>query len=265
MRARPFSLKSLVCSATLALGLSASAAPAQEASTLASYVVNLGGINVAYINIRFNIEGAGYQLDLTADVAGLAQVVAQGSGAVNSGGRLTATGLASDRFFLETRTQSDRFAVEARYANSNTTHYSVSPPLVDNPDRVPVTAAHRNGVNDPLASFILRGAGLDAGLCNRTMRIFTGIERFDLALTYADTQTATSSRTGYQGPVVLCAMRYVPVSGHFTTSEITNYLASNQRMLAWFAPLGETGFFIPYRVLIGTSFGDLSMVLTNLQ
>lgn len=265
MRVRPFSLKSLARTAALVLGLSASTASTQETSTLASYVVNLGGINVAYINIRFNTEGAGYQLDLTADVAGLAQVVAQGSGAVNSGGRITATGLVSDRFFLETRTQSDRFAVEARYANSNTTHFSVSPPLVENPDRVPVTTAHRNGVNDPLASFILRGSGLDAGLCNRTMRIFTGIERFDLALSYADMQTATSNRTGYQGPVVLCAMRYIPVSGHFTTSEITNYLRNNQRMLAWFAPLGDSGFFIPYRVLIGTSFGDLSMVLTNIN
>nr|WP_246473131.1 DUF3108 domain-containing protein [Pelagibacterium limicola] len=241
------------------------AAQAQQPGALAQYVVTLNGINIAYINVRLNLENGIYQLDLTADVAGLAQIVAQGSGAVNSGGRVTASGLASDRFYLETRTSAERFSVEARYSNGTADHFAVSPPLPANPDRVQVTAAHRRGVNDPVASFILRGQGLDETLCNRTMPVFTGIERFDLQLSFAQLDTATSSRTGYQGPVIACAMRYVPIAGHFESSEITAYLRNNQRMMAWFAPLGESGFFIPYRVLIGTSFGDLSLVLTSVQ
>ncbi len=244
---------------------SAFAALAQQPGTVAQYVVTLNGINVAYLGVRLNFEGSAYQLDLSAEVIGLAQIVAQGSGAVNSGGRVTGTGLASERFYLETRTSTERFSVEARYAGGNANHASVSPALPENPDRVPVTAAHRRGVNDPIASFILRGAGLDESLCNRSMAIFTGIERFDLQLSFARMDTATSSRTGYQGPVIACAMRYHPISGHFNSSEITAYLRNNQRMMAWFAPLGDSGFFIPYRVLIGTSFGDLSMVLTSIQ
>ncbi len=257
-------LSRLLCALGL-LALGTLSSLAQQPGALASYVVTLNGINVAYINVRLNVEGSGYQLDLTADVAGLAQIVAQGSGVVNSGGRVTGTGLVSDRFFLETRTQTDRFAVDTRYSNSNATQFTVTPPLPDNPDRVSVTNAHRQGVNDPVAAFILRGAELDGSLCNRTMPVFTGIERFDLAMSFASMDNATSARTGYQGPVVACAMRYVPISGHFNTSEITSYLRSNQRMMTWFAPLNDTGYFIPYRVLIGTSFGDLSLVLTQLQ
>lgn len=259
-----FSLVSLTIAA-LAFATASTPAFAQQANALARYVVNMGGINVAYINIRLEADGASYQLDLSADVAGLAQIVAQGSGAVNSGGRVTADGLAANRFYLETRTQTDRFSVQTNYQNANASEGTVAPPLPNTPGRVPVTGGHRSGVNDPIASFILRGGALDQSLCNRTMRIYTGIERFDMALSFADMQEATSARTGYQGPVVLCAMRYMPISGHFETSEITNYLRDNQRMLAWFAPLGQTGYFIPYRVLIGTSFGDLSMVLTSLE
>ncbi|WP_127144147.1 DUF3108 domain-containing protein [Pelagibacterium montanilacus] len=231
----------------------------------ASYVASIGGINVANVNIRLAIEGAGYQLDLSADVAGLAQIVARGSGAVNSGGRITQRGLASDRFFLETRSQGERFAVEASYSGGNTTNYAVTPGLTEDAGRVPVTAAHRRGVNDPLAAFILRGSALDGSLCDRQMNIFTGIERFDIDMAFAEMQQATSARTGYQGPVVLCNMRYRPVSGHFTHSEITRYLAESQKMAIWYAPLAGTDFFIPYRVLMGTRYGDLSLVLTSLE
>lgn len=259
-------LKSLARSLTVfALAAFGVSAQAQQPGALAQYVVTLNGINVAYLNVRLGIEGTSYQLDLSADVIGLAQVVAQGSGAVNSGGRVTASGLASDRFYLETRTSTERFSVETRYSNGTANHYVVTPPLPDNPDRVTVSSSHRSGVNDPVAAFILRGQGLDQNLCNRTLPVFTGIERFDLAMTFAQMDNATSSRTGYQGPVVACAMRYVPISGHFNSSEITAYLRNNQRMMAWFAPLGESGFYIPYRVLIGTSFGDLSLVLTSIQ
>lgn len=255
--------RSLAVFALSAFG--AAAACAQQPGALAQYVVALNGINVAYLNVRLHTEGETYQLDLTADVTGLAQIVAQGSGAVNSGGRVTGTGLASNRFHLETRTSSDRFSVQTRYAGGTANDFTVSPPLPENPDRVAVSTSHRRGVNDPVAAFILRGSGLDQSLCNRTMAIFTGIERFDLQLSFAQMDSATSNRTGYQGPVVACAMRYHPISGHFNSSEITAYLRDNQRMMAWFAPLGESGFFIPYRVLIGTSFGDLSMVLTSMQ
>ncbi len=46
---------------------------------------------------------------------------------------------------------------------------------------------------------------------------------------------------------------------------MTDYLAHSDRILVWYAPLGQTGYFIPYRVLMGTSAGDLSVVMTSLR
>src|SRR5690606_8504968 len=132
-------------------------------------------------------------------------------------------------------------------------------------DRVPLERRQLSGVNDMMAAFVLRGARLDRSLCNARAEIFTGVERFDLAFAYAREETATSQRTGYQGPVVLCRLQYRPISGHYTTSAITNSLAADDRILVWFAPLHDTGWFIPYRVLLQTSMGDLSMVLTKLD
>ncbi len=264
VRVKRFSLFPL---AFAALSLLAQALPAQaqQPGQIATYVVSIGGINVSNISIRLGFEGSGYQLDLSADVAGLGQIVAQGSGSVNSGGTVTATGLQSNRFYLETRSQGERFTLATTYSNGNAAPGTVNPPLAESADRVAVAAGHRSGVNDPLAAFILRGQNLDGSLCNRTLKIYTGIERFDMPMQFAEMQEATSTRTAYQGPVVLCAMRYNPVSGHFRSSEITNYLANSDRMLIWYMPLGNSGFYIPYRVLMGSSFGDISMVLVGLS
>jgi len=116
-----------------------------------------------------------------------------------------------------------------------------------------------------MASFILKGPKLDRSLCNDDAHIFTGVERFDLDFAFAKNDVATSPRTGYQGPVIACKVSYKPISGHYTTSELTNSLAQDDRILVWFAPLHDTGYFIPYRVLLTTSMGDLSMVLTSLD
>jgi hypothetical protein len=120
-------------------------------------------------------------------------------------------------------------------------------------------------MTDFVSSFVLKASALDKSLCDRRMRIFTGVERFNLNMSFVRNEDATSPRTGYQGPVVLCSIKYQPVSGHYQSNEITNYLADESRILIWYMPLGDTGYYIPYRVLLGTSMGDMSMVLVKAE
>jgi hypothetical protein len=155
--------------------------------------------------------------------------------------------------------------VAISYANSNVSSFQVTPPIVNNIDRVAIERGQLSGVNDMIAPFIIKGGSLDKSLCDRKMRVFTGIERFDLTLRYAKDDVATSKRTGYQGPVVVCYLGYKPISGHYTTSDITNYLAADDHILIWYSPIGTSGYFIPYRILVTTTQGDLSMVLTELD
>jgi hypothetical protein len=113
---------------------------------------------------------------------------------------------------------------------------------------------------------VLKGGRLDEGLCNRKMQVFTGTERFNLSMNFARSDEATSKPTGYQGPLILCNVSYTPVSGHYTTSEMTNYLKEQGRILIWYAPLvSDPDTFVPYRALVSTNAGDLSIVLTALE
>jgi len=236
---------------------------AAEVNADARYVLTLGGINIAAMDVGLTDSGSNYDLELNAKVAGLGTLVASGTAIASASGSST-NGLVSQDFDLRTKANGESFSVDVSFAGRDVSVFKVEPPIVDNYDRVPLERRHLTGVGDFLSAFVIKGGSLDKSLCQRKMNIFTGVERFNIAMSYAGEDEATSPRTGYQGPVILCSLKYTPVSGHFTTSEITNYLADDSRILVWYAPLGDSSYFIPYRVMLTTNMGDLSMVLTGL-
>lgn len=249
--------------AAFALLASMSASLAAPVEARASYVLTLGGINVATLDVDLSDDGRRYTLDMNAKVAGLGSLVSSGTAKVVASGSSSGPALVSSEFDLETRANGEVFTVDVSYAGNAVSAFKVEPPVFESYDRVPVERGHLRGVGDFLSAFVLKGKNLDKGLCQRQFKIFTGVERFDIAMSFVRNDEATSPRTGYQGPVVSCSLDYRPISGHYTSSEITNYLADTSRILVWYAPLGESGYFIPYRVLLGTSMGDLSMVLVG--
>lgn len=245
--------------------MAATPAYAAPAAIEAGYLLTLGGFNVATATVRLDDDGHHYDLDLEAQVAGLAGLVASGTAHVGASGSSAGSQLASEKFDLLTRANGEDFKVDVGYDGGSVTSFKVTPPLTDDVNRVPIERSQLSGVGDMLSAFVLKGRSLDKSLCEHRFRIFTGVERFDLAMSYLQDDKATSLKTAYQGPVVQCRIKYTPVSGHFTTSDMTNYLAKSDQLYIWYAPAGETGYFIPYRVLITTSVGDLSMVLSKLS
>lgn len=241
------------------------AAMAADVNATAGYVVSLGGINIAVASIKLTDVGQRFDLAVKADVSGLGSLVASGTARIEASGTSGSAGLVPQKFDLLTRANSEDFRVSVEYASGAVTAFVVTPPLTNDVNRVPIERSQLTGVRDMLSAFVLKGTGLDKSLCERKLRIFTGVERFDLNMSFLQADKATSLRTGYQGPVVQCRLRYTPISGHFTTSEMTNFLAKSDQIYIWYAPLAATGYFLPYRVLITTSMGDLSMVLTKLD
>lgn len=248
-----------------ALSLFTLPAMAADNSATASYVVDLGGTIIANATFTFADAGGNYDLKLNASVSGVAQLVASGTAAASSTGSDVAGGLRSNSFDLTTKSGGESFSDTVQYQGGDVSAFIIDPPITNDINRVPIERSQLTGVNDMMATFILRGPKLDKALCAQHMHLFTGVERFDLDLSYEKDDTATSPRTGYQGPVVLCRVKYVPISGHYTTSKLTNELAQGDRILIWYAPLHDTGYFIPYRVLMDTSAGEISLVLTTLN
>jgi len=238
---------------------------AAPVSVVAQYVISVGGTIIARADIDLRDDGSSYTMDMSAKISGLGNLVASGSAAINVSGTSTNTTLFGDEFTLQTKSPQGSSKVTVNFIDRNVAAFFSEPPQPHRIDQIPLQRSQLRSVNDMLSAFIIKSSHLSPQICDRTLNIFTGVERFDLKLSYAAVENATSTRTGYQGPVILCQLNYIPISGHYTSSEITNYLQGSERILIWYAPVTGSDIFIPYRVLVGTTFGDLSMVLTGLN
>ena len=89
--------------------------------------------------------------------------------------------------------------------------------------------------------------------CNRKIPIFDGYTRFDIDLTYVGERSAKAK--GYNGPVAVCAVRYVPISGHSPDRPATKFMAENKDVEVWLAPIEADRVWMPFRVSVRTMIG----------
>ena len=64
-----------------------------------------------------------------------------------------------------------------------------------------------------------------------------------------------SKANGYNGPVAVCAVRYVPIAGHRPDRPGTKFMAENKSMEIWLAPIELARVLMPYRISVRTMIG----------
>jgi hypothetical protein len=135
----------------------------------------------------------------------------------------------------------------------------VDPPTVPIPNRVPLTEAHQRGVVDPMSATLIRVAGkadpVSPEACRRSLPIFDGRMRFDLHLSFKRFETVRAEQ-GYQGPVAVCGVRFVPLAGYVPDRAAIQYLMAQRDMEMWLAPIAGTRIVVPFRLSLQTPLGE---------
>ena len=135
-----------------------------------------------------------------------------------------------------------------------------------NPERIPVTEAHKRGVFDPMSGSLLRVPGtadpVSPEACNLGQAVFDGRMRYDLKLQYKRIETIKVDK-GYQGPAVVCTITFHPIAGYVPDRAAIKYLVSQRNMEVWFAPILGTRVLMPFKVVIPTPFGTGMMQATR--
>ena len=143
-----------------------------------------------------------------------------------------------------------------------------NPPIPASPDRVPVTAADLRGAIDPLTAGLLPMPGtadvLAPAACQRTLPIFDGTHRFDMALSFRR-MDKIKAETGYQGPGVVCGMSYRPVAGYKMNAFRVTYLKQARDMEIWLAPIAGTRLLAMFRISIPTLLGTAVLEATRFE
>jgi hypothetical protein len=224
----------------------------------ARYSVTLSGLPIGRGSWVIDIGDDHFSTAASGATAGVMRVFASGQGQSTargtvSGGHLVPTSYASS-------ISTDKKYDEIRMVISAGTvkEYSAEPPNTPNVARVPLTDAHRRGVSDPMTAPLVRVPGSGDTVvpqaCQRTLSIFDGRMRYDLALAFKRIETV-KSQDGYQGPVVVCAVRFSPIAGHVPDRYALKYIADLRDIEMWLAPIAGTRIVAPYRVSVPTPIG----------
>jgi hypothetical protein len=236
----------------------ASAPASAQGRVDARYQVTLGGLPIGKGAWVIDIAEDQFTAAASGATSGLLRVFAGGQGSGASRGYMI-NGMPIAASFAGSIT-ADKKTEEIRMTleRGDIKDFAISPPTQPNPDRIPLTDAHRKGAFDPMTAMLLRVSGsgnpVSPQACQRVLPVFDGRVRYDLALVYKRIEQVKTER-GYEGPVVVCGVYFSPVAGHVPDRSAIKYLVAQRDMEIWFAPVAATRVVVPYRVIIPTPIG----------
>lgn len=232
----------------------------------AEYVATLTGIPIGRGTWVIDVSEDEVTAAANGATAGLLRIFASGTGMGGARGTI-AGGRIVPQTYAATVTTKDRIDdVRMAFTGGNVKDFSVEPPVGPNPDRIPVTDADRRNVVDPMISTMNYVAGnadpLSPQSCIRKVSVFDGRLRYDLNSEFKRMGTVKASK-GYQGPVIVCAVYFTPVSGYLPNNTTIKYLASIRDAEAWMAPIAGTRLLVPFRFSLPTPIGTGALEATQ--
>lgn len=263
LAALPFVRASCRPLAALLTGLGLfSAVPAARAESLAiDYDLTLIGFPIGQAMLTGNADPGTYRLELTAKLTGLASIVSGGKGVAVASGTGLPSRVVPNSYLLTVSGSGPLQTIKMGLTNGNVTSIAIDPPLEPRPDRVPVTDQHKRGVLDPVSGFLMpvpgKGPVMDPSTCNRTVPVFDGGGRFDVVLKFRE--TANIKIKGYDGPALVCDVRYNPIAGHRAERRAVQFMADNRDIQVWLVPVGQSRLVVPARIMLRTLIGMLAI------
>jgi Protein of unknown function (DUF3108) len=262
-------LRRTVCCMALAAGglVLAAAMPAPARAQFQShgkleahFTASLAGIPVGKGSWVIDINGSHFSAAASGLTTGLLRLFTGGEGTSAAHGTFGREGKFASSIYAATIITRHK-TTEARVAikDGNVTTSKIDPPQDDDPERVPLTKAHEQGIFDPMTGSLVRVPGNDSLLtpkvCERKVSIFDGRLRYDLTLTFKRMDEVRADK-GYAGPVVVCSIIFSPVAGFIPSRTAIKYIKEQREMEVWLAPIAGTRVLVPFRAQSPTPIGE---------
>jgi len=254
-----------LCTGLIFAALAQDAASAQ-ARLDAQYEATLAGIPVGRGSWTIEIGDDQYAASAFGGTTGLFKAISNGSGTGAAQGRVVNGALIATNYSASTTTSKKTEAIHIVLTNGNVKESGIDPTPPVDPDRVPVTEAHKRGVFDPMTASLLRVPGtgdpLTPEACRTGAAVFDGRMRYDLTLDFKRMETVKAYK-GYYGPVVVCSIYFKPIAGYIPDRPVIKYLQSARNIEIAFAPIPGTRFLVPFRMVVPTPLGTAMLEATH--
>jgi hypothetical protein len=236
----------------------------------ATYRVDLSPFNLGELHLTASFNGSAYEMRAKGKFSLITGMLYRASGKTMSKGELSKRGPQPARFKLNFESGSKKEQREMRFANGEVSDISIVPRKKQNPRRVPVTKDQLVNVLDPLTAAIVSaradGPAGDLTICERTVPVFDGQQRFDRGLKPKRADSlGNGAPAALSGPVAVCQVKYVPIAGYRPGHSGVKFVTENEDIEVWLVRLPNTALYLPYRVVMPTAWGTGSVTLTKLK
>jgi hypothetical protein len=236
----------------------------------AQYVVSLAGVTIGTGSWMAEIGEDTYTTEAKGRVAGILRVFGDAKGSAAARGLIQDGRLVPTSYAGHLTSDEGDEGVRMLFNFGVVTELTTKPPSPADPNSVPVTEADRRGVTDPISAGLIPmiGSGdvASGAACERTLPVFDGRQRFDVALAFKRMDKVNAGK-GYQGPAVVCAVRYEPRAGYRPNRVAVKFLIATHDVEMWLVPIAGTRLLIPARIsiptLVGTAVVAANEMLTD--
>ncbi len=229
----------------------------------ATYIIAISGLTIGRADVKSRFTDRGYAAAISGSTYGVSRIVSDARATLAGAGRVVGDNIVPASYNLATSESGFETSVSMTMRGGSIVGLQAIPSLPEASDRVPLTPASKQNVVDPVGAFVVAldhsGTPNPDAACNRTVKVFDGWKRFDIRLSYKETQKVDDGSNAYAGDVIVCSARYLPVAGHRTGDDSVTFMADNKRLEISLARVNGTNYMVPYRILIGTKLGDLTI------
>jgi hypothetical protein len=267
-----------VAALTCGLGGNLPIGPAQAESGLSApsritaiYRVELAGFNLGNFRLTTTFRGEDYEMRGEGRFSVLQGLIYEWRGVTAGRGRVTNTGPEPAMYALS-YSDSAKMGERLRmtFSEGDVTGVSIVPNKRPSPRIIPVTKEQLEGVVDPMSGAFLsahsENPNGDLNVCNHTLPVFDGRQRFDLVIRPKRTVTVKrTTRGGYGGPAVVCGVKFIPIAGYHPDNPAIRLMSQTDEIEVWLMPLKGTRMYVPYRIALPTLAGYGSAVMTSFR
>jgi Protein of unknown function (DUF3108) len=235
------------------------AAQAGQVHLEAEYTATLAGLPIGHGAWTIDIAEDQYTAAASGATSGLLRIFTGARGAGASRGSFNGDQTMPTSYIATIDYEHGKIDdVRMALAGGTVKDLFADPPLYPHPDRIPVSDADRRGVVDPMSSTINRVGGngdpVSPLACARKVAVFDGRVRYDLRSEFKRIERVKAER-GYQGPAVVCAVYFEPISGYVPDRAVIKYLVALRDAEVWLAPIAGTRVLVPFRFSMPTPLG----------
>lgn len=225
----------------------------------AQYTLSMAGLAIGKLTWQTRLGASDYTTVANGRIVGFLSLLVSGEGKVSVMGQVKDGRPQPVSFASSIVREDEKVGVQIGFDGSRVRDLHVDePPLED--DRVPIAETHKLGVIDPLSAFLIPGAADPTAResCERTLAMFDGRRRYDLALAFKRTDVI-KGEGGAARTALVCSVRFTPMSGHRASSQFVKFLSEGRDIEVWLVPVTGTRILAPVRLSVASLIG--SMVL----